>query len=339
MSDPIHAALSERIDRTLLPLLAAGSGHICIIDPPGHPNVGDSAILLGELNFIARHFPKASLSHYDVGSYGPAADRFIEEATVLLVHGGGNFGDIWPHHHRLRMRILERFPHKPVLQMPQSIHFDDAEVLRATAATIGRHRDFTLAVRDHDSLEYARLRFDCRTVLCPDMAFAMRPVLRRPPVVDCLGLLRTDKETIIDRDAVHASLAATGLSIEIADWLDEPRDLTARLDRRVSRLTRKLPAATAPFRSAAMRLRRRYARRRVAYGIGLLSHGSAVVTDRLHAHIMCCLLGIPHWAFDSYDGKISAFHATWTKEYRDARMATRATQVAEGLGAALRPGR
>jgi len=336
LSDPIHHALSHRIDQVLLPLLSTTSEHICIIDPPGHPNVGDSAILLGELDFISRHFPAAKLSYYDVDSYTPAADRFIEDATVLLVHGGGNFGDIWPHHHRLRLRILDRFPHKPVLQMPQSIHFDDNQELKVTAAVIARHRNFTLAVRDQDSLDYARRHFDCNVVLSPDMAFAMQPIVRKQPNIDYLCLLRTDKEAVINRNAIQAALAETSSSVEMADWLDEPRDLVARMDKRLKWLTAKLPAVTAPFRSAAMRLRRRYALRRLAYGVDLLSHGATVVTDRLHSHIICCLLDIPHYVFDSYDGKISAFHATWTNEYHNAQLIASAAQLAARLRSPLR---
>jgi exopolysaccharide biosynthesis predicted pyruvyltransferase EpsI len=101
----LRNGLNGKIKELLVPLIVNKSEHICIIDPPGHPNVGDSSILLGELSFLKRKFPSAKLSFYDVQSYSASADVFIEEATILLIHGGGNFGDIWPHHHALRMRI------------------------------------------------------------------------------------------------------------------------------------------------------------------------------------------------------------------------------------------
>lgn len=329
MSNCIRGALSETIDRILLPLLGGDNKHICIIDPPGHPNVGDSAILLGELDFISRHFPNAKLSYYDVDSYKPAADRFIEDATILLIHGGGNFGDIWPHHHMLRLRILDRFRHKPILQMPQSIHFDNCSELQATAAIIAKHPNFILAIRDQRSLEYAQRHFDCKSVLCPDMAFSMRPIFRNECIADYFGLLRTDKEAIINRDTIQASLAATNRSIEVMDWLDEPRDVISRLDNKAKHLTAKLPSVTAPFSSIIMRLRSRYARQRVVYGIGLLSRGATVVTDRLHAHIMCCLLDIPHYIFDSYDRKISAFYETWTTKFPKAYLVDSVAQIVD----------
>ncbi len=332
MSNNIRLHLNQVIEDALLPLVSKASEHICIIDPPGHPNVGDSTILLGELDFMARYFPAARLSYYDVDSYSPGADRFVEEATILLIHGGGNFGDIWPYFHRLRMRILDRFPHKPIVQLPQSIHFDHDRELRSTANAIRRQSNFTLMVRDQNSLDYVRRHFDCKVVLSPDMAFAMQPITRKRPSVDHFCLLRTDKEAVVNRSSIYGALAATGRSVELRDWLDERRNLVAFMDRRLKRLTGRLPAITAPFRSAAMQLRQRYAMQRLSYGVNLLSQGTTVVTDRLHAHILCCLLGIPHYTFDSYDGKISAFHATWTKEYTEGQLISSPAELVSKIG-------
>ena len=316
--------LNAKIEELLVPFIVNKSEHICIIDPPGHPNVGDSAILLGELNFLKRKFPRAKLSFYDVHSYSPKADSFIEEATLLLLHGGGNFGDIWPHHQDLRMRILERFPHKPIIQLPQSIYFGDEANLKATAAKIKTQSGFTLFVRDLNSLEFARRMFECEVILAPDMAFAMPSIRRKSPTVDCLCLLRTDKEVAIDHEIIMNVLRAANKSFEVCDWITESRHfsrhLVARLDTKLNNLTRRYPALTAPFRSITMRLRQHYATQRLVDGLELLSKGAIVVTDRLHAHILCCLLDIPHFVFDSLGWKISAFHATWTQESHNTRL-------------------
>ena len=323
----LHDRLRKEIERALVPMLRGRSGHICIIDPPGHPNVGDSAILLGELDFIAQHFPRARLSFYDVESYSPAADRYIEQATILLIHGGGNFGDIWPRHHQLRMRIIERFPHKATIQMPQSIHFDSRDELTSAAAAIRAHSDFTLLVRDKRSFDLALNSFECSVRLVPDMAFAMRPIVRRPPDVDYFCLLRTDKEAVADHASILDALRGRGGTTEARDWLDEPQTLALRLDRRLGWRTKANPASTAPLRPAMTRLRRHHALQRLRYGVELLSRGRTVVTDRLHAHILSCLLQIPNFTFDSYDGKISAFYETWTHEDTGSRLVVSPTDL------------
>jgi pyruvyl transferase EpsO len=48
----------------------------------------------------------------------------------------------------------------------------------------------------------------------------------------------------------------------------------------------------------------------------MLSQGKVIVTDRLHAHILSLLLGIPHIVFDDQEeqcGKVRVFYETWTK--------------------------
>lgn len=309
----ILADLRARIDQ-IVPEKLGKQEHICIIDPPDHPNVGDCAILLGELDFIRRHYPHAKVTFYDWDNYNADLDRFIEKASVLLLHGGGNFGDIWIDHQNFRNRVLERFKHKKTVQMPQSISFSDKSQQDITARLIASHSDFTFLVRDEKALRFAQEHFECETLLCPDMAFAMDPIERRQPDFDVFGLLRTDKEVAADHSAIRASLDEIGMKYAIEDWLDNPDTLTRKMDDFGKRLTRGHPSLAASLQSIIVANRRRYAESRVRHGIKLLSSGKIVVTDRLHAHIMACLLGIPNLVFDSWDGKISAFYKTWTAD-------------------------
>jgi exopolysaccharide biosynthesis predicted pyruvyltransferase EpsI len=43
-----------------------------------------------------------------------------------------------------------------------------------------------------------------------------------------------------------------------------------------------------------------------------LSQGRAIITDRLHGHIISVLLGIPHVLLDNRIGKLRAYYDTWT---------------------------
>jgi exopolysaccharide biosynthesis predicted pyruvyltransferase EpsI len=329
----LRTQLSDQIDEILVPLIAGRGEHICIIDPPNQTNVGDHAIFLGELDFISRHFPRARLSFVEADGYSPQADPLIEEATLLLIHGGGNFGNLWERHHRIRMRILDRFSHKYIVQLPQSIHFGNPESLKVTAEAIQKQSAFTLMVRDQRSCDFARQHFKCDVRLSPDMAFAMRPIAREPATVDVFCLLRTDKEAVVNRLSVFEAVQSIERSCEVGDWLIQSQVFTHGLDKTLTFLTRNAPLAMAPFRSAALSVRRHYARQRVEYGRVLLSRGQTVVTDRLHAHIFCCLLGIPNLIFDSYDGKISAFFKCWTRDRSEASL----IQSPQCLGEFLRP--
>ena len=316
-----QAELNGIIESTLAPLIRGKSDHICIIDPPGHPNVGDCAILLGELAFLRRTFPRARLSFFDVNTYSSGADGLIDEASLLLIHGGGNFGDIWPVHHDFRKVILSKFAHKTIIQLPQSIHFDDVAERNATADLIGKARSFTLMVRDRVSETVARSHFPCSVTLCPDMAFAMDPIHREPGAIDVLCLLREDKESILKRDDVAREMSSRGCSVVLDDWLGGGRSIVERVDNKLRLFTRRAPSLAAPFRSVAVRVRKGYALTRLAYGVNKLSQAKVIITDRLHVHVLCCLLGINHVIYDSYDGKVSALYETWTRAFPGAIMA------------------
>jgi pyruvyl transferase EpsO len=59
----------------------------------------------------------------------------------------------------------------------------------------------------------------------------------------------------------------------------------------------------------------RLAWERVLRGCALLSRGKVVVTDRLHAHILSTLLGIPNIILDNNYGKLSSFRDAWTRDH------------------------
>lgn len=333
MSDP-RQDLADELVRTLTPLLPEGARSVCFIDPPAQPNVGDPVIFLGELAFLRRHRPGYRPWFVDRDHFAGHMDRWIERSDLIVIQGGGNFGDIWPDPHAFRLRIMERFAHKTIVQMPQSVHFSDPARVTEMARLIERQRDFTLLVRDDKSHAFASAAFACPVVLAPDMAFAMPALTRAPPRLDVLCLLRTDKEAASDHAAIAEVLRRRGASFEVADWLDESTPELLAADRRAVDRLRRRPVLMHLLRGASLRARERYGEGRLAIGIELLSRGRIVVTDRLHAHIMCCLLGIPHLVFDSFDGKISAMYRTWTHRFPYARMIAAPAELDSALDAA-----
>jgi pyruvyl transferase EpsO len=225
----------------------------------------------------------------------------------IFVHGGGNFGDLWPRHQEFREHLLARFPDREIVQLPQSIHFDDPARAEAAARAIARHGNFRLFVRDQPSYDFAAARFDCEIALCPDMALFIGPLDRGKPEVDALYLLRTDKEQAVRGDAGRA-----GYSFRVADWLVERRLAVEarRLLRVLGEMRRgqrdRLALRAASYEAAA--------RARVLRGCRLLSSGRLVITDRLHAHLLSLLLGIPHAVLDNSYGKLGRFLDVWTGE-------------------------
>ena len=78
------------------------------------------------------------------------------------------------------------------------------------------------------------------------------------------------------------------------------------------------------------------ARERLGVGVAMLSRGEVVITDRLHAHILCVLLEIPHVVVDTGYGKLTRFIRTWTEAAPVLRLAGSWSEGAEVARSLLR---
>ena len=269
--------------------------HYALLDFPDHANVGDSAIWLGEialLRGITGRDPDYVCTWDGADGSRFEGDTFRQACPegVVFLHGGGNLGDIWPHHQRFREAVVGELRDRRIVQLPQSIHFRVPAGAARFAELIAAHPDFHLCVRDQPSFDFTQRRFDCPVTLAPDSAFALGRRQRGAPDCDVLMLMRTDDERIVH----DGPFSGGGEGIVRLDWLEDDT----------------LPVADPTLPRSAQY--ERLAAARVERGLAMLSRGRRIVTDRLHAHILALLLDIPHVALDNDYGKLSAYIAAWT---------------------------
>lgn len=295
------ASMHARIDAVLAPLIPRGAP-VALLDFQDHGNVGDSAIWLGQLEALRARGIRQPRYVATADTYDPLELRRVLDDGVILLSGGGNFGDVWPRHQELRERVLHDFPERRIVQLPQSIEFRSEAALKAARRIIAGHRDFTLLVRSERSLGVAR-GFDAPTALCPDLALRLPPLARAPRQHDRFVWLRRD-----DQESAGNNPPAPP-DVEVLDWIEEP-PIGAR---RVVRWLHERPRALHLLGSRTGRLYERLARARLHRGVGLLSRGRGVITDRLHAHILSLMAGIPHCVLDNSYGKVKAVYETWTR--------------------------
>jgi pyruvyl transferase EpsO len=167
--------LVHRLRRGLLDVLSETVGsrqRVALVGFPDHPNVGDSAIWLGELEALKKLRTAVALTCSAWG-YDPDLVRWrLGPGGKILLHGGGNLGDEWPEHQRLRERVIADLADLPVVQLPQSVHFNAPESLERARTVFDAHPDLTLLCRDPRSAEVAEREFhNATTRLCPDAAF------------------------------------------------------------------------------------------------------------------------------------------------------------------------
>ncbi|MES2143503.1 MAG: polysaccharide pyruvyl transferase family protein [Pseudomonadota bacterium] len=309
--------LQGLIDAALAPSLAVLKARpYALLDVPDHGNVGDSAIWAGQMKWLQRNVGTAPAYVCDHRDPMEEVNANLDGLTLLL-HGGGNFGDIWPANHGFREAVISAHPQSMILQFPQSLHFETAAALDKTAQRLSGARNLRILVRDHESFDIATAQFDCEVAMCPDMAFALGPLDRTAsPDLDVLLLLRTDKE-------------GTGLPTEAwprgweqADWLEDDPDLYREVLRetRVSALLSLNPSRMSQ-RARRNHYYNRLAEQRLARGVRQLSRARFVITDRLHVHIVSTLLGLPHCFLDNHYGKISRFSAAFATRWSDSYQA------------------
>lgn len=287
---------------------------VALIDVPNHSNPGDSAILLGELRALRELGVKVAYM-VDQRGYHPRDLVRAHPEGPILIHGGGNFGDLYPRHLAVRLRALVDFPHRRVVHLPQSVYFRDADTALSVARAISAHRGSVVFARD--ALSATRLEgVGIAARLSPDAAFVLGPRLRVHDAEARAGFLRRT-----DREALPDDRPLPGVSI--FDWPHPSRWSEAvRLGGRAGSFALQHAGRLAsPVRPPVAKTITALARHRLRDGFGAVARFDVLVTDRLHGHILASLAGIPTVVLESASGKVSAFLTTWSPPPGVARAA------------------
>jgi pyruvyl transferase EpsO len=326
---PLAEKLRQELLTTLETLQLRGR-RVALLDFPHYPNVGDSAIWLGE-QVVLRKLGARTVYACHARSYSRRRlARRIKDGVICL-SGGGNFGDLYRAHQELRERVLADFPDNEIVQFPQTIRFADRSRISAVGDAVRRHRRFTLLVRDWPSLELAERQWGIPATLATDMAFALGSLARpRRSEVEVIALRQPHRESsgVLDRLGEY--------EIPVVDWGERDNPSVVRsLVRRSERIARDHPrlfgwaahtAGAVSFNAMALE--------RLERGRRVLERGRVVITDRLHGHILCLLADIPHVVLDNRYGKVLSFHDAWTSDsplVRRAQSAEMAIDLARGL--------
>lgn len=322
-----------------------GARTVALVNFPNHGNPGDPAIWLGsralllELGVRVRY--RSAWWDLDPG----ALRRAVGDAPVLL-NGGGNLGDLYAGQQGTRMRVLRELRHNRVLQLPQSIHFADPARAAEMADVVAAHGGFRLMVRERASLARAREQLGVEAVLSPDHALGLGRLERSAaPVRPVLWLARRpgDPEYVAyeepDSPAVRRVEWLEDVAADETRW-DRAGRAALQLNRGVQRRWRADARWSAPAHAVVSRTYDALGRRWVQRGVDLLSEARVVVTDKLHGHLLCAMLGVPHVVLDNSYGKVSGTLEAWTSGLPGvhvARDGAEAWDVAQRLLAAGAP--
>ncbi|WP_076592235.1 polysaccharide pyruvyl transferase family protein [Herminiimonas arsenitoxidans] len=274
------------------------------VDIPTHGNVGDLLIMHGTLAF----FHKKGLVPKLIAPYFAYDTRWIARDDVIVFHGGGNFGDLYPYFQNLRENIVQTQKRNRIIVLPQSLHFSSKEKMAASAKLFRTHGDVHICVRDHVSFKMAQ-EFTDHVYLLPDMAHQLYPMSAavNHPSQQTLRISRVD-----DEGGAQDALP----DIDVATVTDWPEFVGAR-EENINLFRRAIGAF---FRRGMGRYANRmlvrlwiaYSARLVTDAAQLFARHDLIVTDRLHGHILACLLRRKNIVLDNSYGKNSRYVEAWT---------------------------
>ncbi len=279
-------------------VIAPGS-KVVYLDYPVHGNIGDLLIMKGTEAFF-RDYGITVRKRYSYINF--RTDAVIPEDWIVVCHGGGNFGDLYPHHQQLREKAVKAFRRNRIVILPQTIHFADPLEEQRAFVKLSEHPDLHLFVRDETSYMKAKSKLT-HVYLAPDMAHQLYPLPSNPPNNRRkLALLRTDKES-----SPRESSASFDHK---ADW----PQLFSKWDRRLLKLILagysldRLLKNKIPLRPVWYFLADKY----IARAMALFDQYDRILTSRLHGHILSCLMDKPNLLLDNSYGKNKSYSRLWT---------------------------
>ena len=310
-----------------------------LLDYPNYPNIGDHLIWLGSVLYLKNVLKtKISYTACPKSFSDVVMDKKIGVMPIFL-NGGGNLGDLWPGCQDFREKIIKQYKDRPIIILPQTIYFSREEALEQSAKVFNEHPDLTIFARDDMSFSIAQQAFfKCKVYKAPDMAFQMvglpKTSLNPTRSSQILYLCRKDREMNYKFKLRNIPIA----NLDVDDWISFnwmskiPKDwiyipglvgLIREGWQRGFKTPREWGSRQVwqwlhPEASVFNQVYRPQLHRKswgyMHSGIYQLQAYDLVITNRLHVHILCLILNIPHILLPGSYYKIPAFYHTWTSQ-------------------------
>jgi pyruvyl transferase EpsO len=299
----------------------APSRPVIHLDYPVHGNVGDLLIHQGTDAFFEDHGydVRGRFSMHDFSRLDRTGRSLLvlkesirdldlmlkRSGGVLVLQGGGNLGDIWPDIQAFRELIIMRYPDTPIVMLPQSVHFGNADNRARSARMFAAHKHLFLFVRDEESLHFVR-ESGGAGALMPDMAHYLwgRPAVASDQShgAGTLVLRRRDRE----------SRNNAGVPTVEFDW----DDLRGAGSTAVLRALRKWQTIDNPLRHwlPNYALWRRYRDHLVQRAVDRFRPCRCIDTDRLHGMILGALMSKQVRYGEGSYGKLHRYAQLWLAE-------------------------
>lgn len=299
--------LRQKIYEKLLPMI---DYDYVLWDLPYHKNIGDILIWQGELDFLKLTGKKC----LDFSSHLTCTYPFLDEKVVILLHGGGNFGDIYSESQEFRRKIIMRYPKNKIIILPQTVFYNDAIKLKNDGELFSLHPNLTICVRDNESYCLVKKNFQNNIILLPDMAFCINTLSEFSN-----NTIKTGRKLLlyrIDDEAVDIDLFSWD-GFEISDWPTfQKNNILLYILKGLIKLCNitDLKIFKIILNSFSYRILRNNL---FKLGVDFLMKYDEIYTTRLHVLILSILLQKEHIVIiDNNYGKCRSFYLKWLSDLK-----------------------
>jgi pyruvyl transferase EpsO len=324
VNQALIAQLSAKIKDTLYPLI---DRDYVLLDVPNHRNIGDNLIWKGELEFLS------GLPYQHLYTANMHTCRFekVPDNAVILVHGGGNFGDLYPESQQFKLSVIRQFPNHKIIIFPQTAYYKAPGRLQNEAAVFNAHKNLYLCLRDHVSYDMISRYLDKeKLLLLPDMAFCLDLSAYHTAAETGKALImkRTDNELNGNFNAAGLMADCEGMEVEVRDWPSygntqaHTRWITRfdSIERKLSELMVRLPGLNTLVHPAFGLHGANNMEKYVQQGIAFINSYDKVITTRLHGFILAALLNKKIRILDNTYGKNINFYNAWLKGFKNVEI-------------------
>lgn len=298
-----QSSLGKLKDKLLGDISYFANKNVIYMDYPVHNNIGDHLIYRGAIQALAANNNKI-LAQFCVDNYcAKKVARLLQTPnTVIVFHGGGNFGDLYSYHQMFRMKVINDFPKANMIIMPQSIFYQNERV-QAEQLHVFAKPNISVHVRDKESLDLIQ-KSGVNGILSPDCAQALVDELYTDNYLPYRQY--NDETPLVFRRKDKEARPGLGEGFDWCDLFDFRTVLISKFVRRISKIKVLSDLSAWAFGH--------YSNHLINKATGFYAQYSMVDTDRLHGFLLAVLMGLDVRHFDNSYLKIKRYREIWLGE-------------------------
>ena len=267
---------------------------------PTHGNMGDQAIASATINYLKENFVNydiVQIYREETYRYLKAIKKIINKDDVIILHGGGNLGNLYPVEERDRRFIIQHLRKNKIISMTQTMNFSKDSFgkheLNKSRKIYNANKNLTIIAREKHSYKLMKENFNSNIILNPDIVFYLNNKIdcnrfERTNIMTCL---RNDKESVVGSNKENLITDLKRNYGQVVEF-DTVINKTVTKEEREKELNKMFDK----FLKAKV-----------------------VITDRLHGMVFCAITKTPCIVTKSLDHKVTGTYK-WIKDLNYIRL-------------------